>query len=131
MGREDESIPVAIHHLADSISELAGAMGHLERQPKWAKRLEAKVSALADALVELGAATDEVISELEDMAAQIEANGDVAAAAQQIRDTAQRLRDAQPDAPAPGGGDTPAPGGGDTPPADGGDTPPAPDNPPA
>ena len=88
------------------------------RQPKWARRLEAKVTALGDALVELGAATNEVIGELENLASQIEEQEDTAAAAATIRETAQRLRDAQPDAPAPdpGPGDPGDGGEGDLPP---------------
>jgi len=133
---EQHAIAEAICDLADSVRAVAKAIDRKNRplrEPKWAKRLEAGMTALSDALIELDAASDEIIGELEALAAKIEEAGDVSAATEEIRATAQRLRDAQPDAPAPDpgpgdpgdGGDVPPADGGDVPPADGGDLPPA------
>lgn len=78
-----------------------------ERMHKDLKLIERSIMALSDAVNSLTNAVNDTVTELRDLKSQLDANGDVAAASEQIQTMADNLESAVTEAKASGGTTSP------------------------
>lgn len=119
----DREIAKSIECLADAVNNVAKAMAkksRAPREPAWAKRLEAMMGTMGEALAGIKEAYDEHDAELQDVVAKLEEfaaretvnpqdTADLEALTERVRASTESMKAAVADADGADGGDEPVP----------------------